>query len=259
MGSMMTGNGRGLCVAMVALLANSALLGACSGNADEPSWLSEPDLATRSEIEAAYEAFFQGRHPEVRHLWSPESAADLRGLRRSVVEAAIEYAAANPVPRNTIYQGEEYSTWVIDCMQALGVEAEVSSVDITFFSSPDDPSMRSVLVFDVCVQYQVFAGTSSVSTALDEAAFERRYERYVSTYECLKENGFPTENPPSLEAFLEEPRYYPYVALGALGPTSFNIDLGVSSEGEMEALAARYPAEAELIRALWTCPIPPPE
>ncbi len=218
------------------------------------------ELRSRAEIEAGYDQVFAGRHPEGDSLWHPEVEEGMDELRRATQDAVFEFAAGNPVPRNTFYGSEPFVAWVKECSVALGVDMVMFSDGSLEFQMSDDPAHRDFLVLTLCSWYQHLSGATPRSTASDDDVLRDKYERYAATVECLKANGFAMADMPSLESFLASEDYQPYSEYGVRGAMGFpGIDLGTASEAEMEALASEHPAEAELIRAMWTCPIAAPE
>ena len=79
-----------------------------------------------------------------------------------------------------------------------------------------------------------------------ETSFRELFAAYVEVHECLKENGFDTTNPPTVELFVQKPHSW----------TPWQAMIGRSSPILLLPGAADTPSLAEYANSLSKCPRP---
>ncbi len=162
--------------------------------------------------------------------------------RPSVQERPTVSTSAGSVPVSSTYPvpdfggevPEEYP-FVLDCMEWYGFPGEVDPVTgegLVFDYAPEATGEFMAAITDCSNAWRRLAGLRTEPPDRDELA--TMYDRFLEVQECLVANGFPVEDPPTREVFVEtESPWHPYNALYKGG-----VDTEV-----LEAAEAACPAE----------------
>lgn len=132
-----------------------------------------------------------------------------------------------PAERPVAYGGVIHMEIAAACMADLGFvleyQVEPGSTTSQFGEVPPEQEARQFAGFEACVEAPVRLGWVEVNPFGLEADRSDLYAFYMGVHQCLVDNGYPTTEAPSLEAFLDDPpgnAWHPYKATpmeGVLG------------------------------------------
>ncbi len=183
--------------------------------------------------------------------WNPKiDRSELGDLVASVARDIEGFAVTHPYP--SVVNGSEHEQWIVDCANYLGVEASLQrggvGNGIGFEVGDTDPSGRANLVVGGCVAYPEWVGLYQPQT------IREKYDRLVEVYECMKEHGYPTLDPPSYESFESTGGgWNPYALIGEGGSVYFaGVDVFSATEEELASIGEGGRFIVEVYR---TCPL----
>lgn len=152
-----------------------------------------------------------------------------------------------PPPGEEIVEGSlEYFRWVGRCAEALGALVAVTTSPPAIFGGEGPSNRRDGLVIRACVDA---AGQQSwfVRYPFDGSAEARavEYDLNLLIHRCLEDNGYPTVEPPSEEAYVAGERWNPYEAMGTGTVLYINPFIG-DAPGSSQQLEAQERCGASL-------------
>lgn len=144
------------------------------------------------------------------------------GSGPSMTAEAIEQDVAAIIPTleppagAEIVEGSlEYFRWVGNCAEALGAIVAVTTSPPAIFAGEGPSNRRDGQVIEACLQAAAdqpwFVGYPFDGSAEARAV---EYDLNLQIHRCLEENGYPTVEPPSKEAFVAGEQWNPYEAMG---------------------------------------------
>lgn len=186
-----------------------------SGNLDESDVGSASELPVTDVVEAFY-----GRYPP---------------------------PAERPVVNGGVIHMEIAAACMADLGFVLEYQVEPGSTSAKLGEVPPEQEARQFAGFEACVETPVRLGWIEQSLFGLEADRSDLYAFYMGVHQCLVDNGFPSTEPPTLEAFLDDPpgiAWHPYEATPMEGILS----------GEPSGLSDSESLQLEIQE---TCPVNP--
>jgi hypothetical protein len=157
-------------------------------------------------------------------------------LSAELAEHLPGFTASSP-PERFILGTLESWEWMVSCGAANGEAMEIigDPPNLRWQTNP-----RTARVFDACSE-AAFAMGWGMASPFDGSPASNRllYFLWLEVYECLRDNGYPTVDPPSEDAFIERgaPLWNPYSGMTGL-PVGV-ADRSFASPREREQLAAQ--------------------
>ena len=153
------------------------------------------------------------------------------------VEAIIP--TLEPPAGELIVEGSlEYFRWVGNCAEALGAIVAVTTSPPAIFAGEGPSNRRDGLVISACFD-ATYDQPWFVPYPFDGSAEAREleYELNLQIHQCLEENGYPTGEPPSKEAYVAGDEWRPYAAMGSGYPLYISpfLDNPPGSSQQLEA------------------------
>lgn len=176
----------------------------------------------------------------------PESGASTtaEAIERDV-EAIIP--ALEPPAGEQIVEGSlEYFRWVGNCAEALGAIVAVTTSPPAIFAGEGPSNRRDGQVIEACLaaasEQRWFARYPFDGSAESR---ELEYELKLQIHQCLEDNGYPTVEPPSKEAYAAGEEWNPYEAMGTGTVLYINPFIG-DAPGSSQQLEAQERCGASL-------------
>ena len=145
----------------------------------------------------------------------PESGAPSTAEAIEQDVAAIIPTLEPPAGAEIVEGSLEYFRWVGNCAEALGAIVAVTTSPPAIFAGEGPSNRRDGQVIEACLQAAAdqpwFVGYPFDGSAEARAV---EYDLNLQIHRCLEENGYPTVEPPSKEAFVAGDQWNPYEAMG---------------------------------------------
>lgn len=151
-----------------------------------------------------------------RQQGSPE-VDDLSDTERE----AIEYLELLDLPVQGIPSGFiEADRLFGECVASFGIavlEPDLARESGVYYFEVGAQLER---VNEVAAACEAAIGRLGIVTPPGDASNEARFDAYLDVHECLRENGYPTTDPPSRDSFVEDPESWtPWMGMiGSAGP-----------------------------------------
>lgn len=160
--------------------------------------------------------------------------------------AAIIPTLEPPAGAEIVEGSLEYFRWVGRCAEALGAVVAVTTSPPAIFGGEGPSNRRDGLVIRACLDA---AGEQSwfVRYPFDGSDDARavEYDLNLQIHQCLEENGYPTVEPPSKEAYVAGEQWNPYEAMGTGTVLYINPFIG-DAPGSSQQLEAQERCGASL-------------
>ncbi len=228
---------------------------ACGPATDDPAFTSatagstatseQPGLsvAARGDLEAA-----------VLEKWAGAEGASAEVIA-GVVSDVEAYAERHPLAPGTKRDSLEVLLWQMSCLEALAVpfQAFETGTGVGFFiPAVPEGAFRNYAADTACGLYPEVYGIVAPETPPGEEELRARYEHQLEVRECLVEHGYPTDQPPSFDAYVAGGGIWDaYSAIGSdhvVGP----VDIRAVPEDLLESLPADA---AQVLAARRDCPV----
>lgn len=132
----------------------------------------------------------------------------------------------------------EYFRWVARCAEALGTVVVVGTSPPAMYAGEGPSNRRDDLVRSACSD-ATYDQPWFVPYPFDGSARARavEYDLNLQIHQCLEENGYPTVEPPSKEAYVAGHEWRPYGAMGSGFPLYISplLDNPPGSSQQLEA------------------------
>ncbi len=124
------------------------------------------------------------------------------------------------VVRQLMVERQQFS---LECFRRYGFDGEIQEDAGILFDVPPDQQERFVEVNARCVEEEAAEFGIEVGVPSVES-LRRHYRAYLYVRECMIAEGYPVDDPPSMEVFVESGGsvWHPYDAVMRSSPSSFS-------------------------------------
>ncbi len=209
----------------VPVLAAVLVAAACISTPAPPPHQPPPTRTAPTPVEgSAPDSTGAAEDPEVTspETITPPPAASPDEIATLLPPTPVTTAPSGAV-RASVLERQEF---VLECFRRYGFEGEIDPMDLSIgFETPPEQQERFWEVNQLCLQEEFeWLGYPLGKNSPEE--LRRHYRAYLYVRECMIAEGYPVDDPPSLEAYVESGGeiWHPYDALmqgGEGSPTFF--------------------------------------